>query len=182
MYDAFALAFGKRVAGLKVGVGAEPSSDIGPLIDRAALIRVSTKVEKAKRNGADVITGGGPDPAGALFYQPTVLANVPHDSELVTSEIFGPVAPLIRFSDEADLLVMANDSPYGLASYMFTENIRRAHRVSEALECGMVGINTGMISTEVGPIGGVKHSGLGREGGWQGLDDYLETKLIVTGV
>lgn len=182
VYDAFALAFAKRVAGLNVGDGTKPGSDIGPLIDRAAFVSVSKKVEEAKRSGADVIIGGGQDPAGALFYQPTVLVNVAHDSAVVSDEIFGPVAPLIRFSNEADLIDIANDSPYGLASYVFTENIRRAHRVSEALECGMVGINTGMISTEVGPFGGVKHSGLGREGGWQGLDDYLETKLIVTGV
>ncbi len=182
IYDEFSKKLARRVEQLVVGDGIREEVQIGPLIDQAAFSNVASKVNEAVAEGAQILTGGGPHACGGLFFQPTVVVDAPASSRLAREEIFGPVAALVKFSEEEEVVDMANASEFGLASYILTENIRRAVRVSEALECGMVGINTGAISTEVAPFGGIKHSGLGREGGWQGLDEYLEVKMIATGI
>ena len=182
IYDEFAEKLTKRVADMKLGYGLENGTDIGPLIDDAAVEKVEEHLKDAKDGGAKVLTGGGRSDLGGTFFMPTVLGDVKQDMLLAREETFGPVAGLIRFEDEDDALRMANDTEFGLASYFYARDMSRVWRVAEALEAGMVGINTGLISTEVAPFGGIKQSGLGREGSHYGLDDYLEIKYMCIGV
>ena len=182
IYDAFVEKLAARVAEMKVGNGFEPGVVQGPLIDAEALNKVETLMGDALAKGARVLTGGArASVAGGAFYQPTVLANVDASMRLAREEIFGPVAPVFRFETEAEAIHLANDTEFGLASYFYSRDVGRIFRVSEALEYGMVGVNTGLISTCEVPFGGVKQSGLGGEGARQGLDDYLETKYVCLG-
>lgn len=178
IYDVFSKKLAEAVAKLKVGPGDQEGVEIGPLIDQKAIEKVERMVAEALASGATAITGGKRHPAGAQFYTPTVLADVTRDMRVNTEEIFGPVAPLIRFKSEDEAVAIANDTPFGLASYFFTRDVHRAWRVAERIESGMVSINDGIFSNEVIPFGGWKQSGLGREGGVEGLDEYLETKFI----
>ncbi len=182
IYDAFVEKLAARVAEMKVGNGFEPGVVQGPLIDAEALNKVETLMGDALAKGARVLTGGArASVAGGAFYQPTVLADVDASMRMAREEIFGPVAPVFRFATEAEAIHLANDTEFGLASYFYSRDVGRLFRVSEALEYGMVGVNTGLISTCEVPFGGVKQSGLGREGARQGLDDYLETKYVCLG-
>jgi succinate-semialdehyde dehydrogenase/glutarate-semialdehyde dehydrogenase len=178
IYDAFSTKLAEAVAKLKVGNGADDGVDIGPLIDVKAIEKVENLVAEALASGATALTGGARSRAGAQFFAPTVLANVTRDMGVNREEIFGPVAPLIRFRSEDEAVAIANDTPYGLAGYFFTRDLNRAWRVAERLEYGMVSINDGVYSNEVIPFGGMKESGLGREGGAEGIEEYLETKFI----
>lgn len=178
VYDAFARRLSESVAELKVGDGRDAGVEQGPLINEAALHKVEGLVEEAVAGGARVVDGGRRHELGGTFYQPTVLADVSADMRLAQEEIFGPVAPLFRFKDEAEAIRLANDTPYGLAAYFYARDIGRVWRVAEALEYGMVGVNAGIISTEVAPFGGVKESGLGREGSRYGIDEYMELKYL----
>jgi succinate-semialdehyde dehydrogenase/glutarate-semialdehyde dehydrogenase len=181
VHEDFVARLSAAVAALRPGNGLDPASQIGPLIDRRALDKVSGLVESARRDGACVVLGGAGHDAGPLFYQPTVLTGVSPDMDISREEIFGPVVAVMSFTDEADAIRLANDTPYGLAAYFYTRDLNRAHRVSEALDYGIVGINEGAISTEVAPFGGVKESGFGKEGGRYGIDEYLDMKYICTG-
>nr|WP_301014546.1 NADP-dependent succinate-semialdehyde dehydrogenase [Thiothrix sp.] len=181
VYDAFAEKLAAAVASLKVGNGLDAGVSQGPLIDEAAVCKVEALVADAVSAGAMVVGGGRRHELGGTFYQPTVLTNVLPTMRVAKEEIFGPVAPLFKFKDEAEAIQMANDTEYGLASYFYARDIGRVWRVAEALEYGMVGINTGIVSTEVAPFGGVKSSGLGREGSKYGLDEYMELKYLNMG-
>ncbi|AMG29483.1 NAD-dependent succinate-semialdehyde dehydrogenase [Grimontia hollisae] len=181
VYNTFAEKFANAVSNLKVGNGLEPRNQIGPLINRAALDKVESHIRDALILGARRLTGGTSHSLGGLFYQPTVLADVTPAMRIASEETFGPVAPLFRFEDEAEAIAMANDTEYGLAAYFYSRDIHRCLRVSEALEYGMVGVNEGVISNEVAPFGGVKTSGLGREGSRQGIEEYLDTKYVCFG-
>jgi succinate-semialdehyde dehydrogenase/glutarate-semialdehyde dehydrogenase len=180
VYDEFAKRLVAAVETLKVGSGLEPDVQQGPLIDRAALDKVSRHIDDALAGGATLLTGGKPHALGGTFFQPTVLTNVNADMSVAVDETFGPVAPLIRFSDEKDVIRMANDTPMAWRP-TFTPADGADFPGLEALEYGMVGINTGLISTEVAPFGGVKQSGIGREGSKYGIDEYVEMKYIVPG-
>jgi succinate-semialdehyde dehydrogenase/glutarate-semialdehyde dehydrogenase len=182
IYDAFAARLAEKVRDLKVGAGVEPGVTQGPLIDEAALAKVEALVADALAKGARVLTGGQRHERGGTFYQPTVLANVSADMRCAREEIFGPVAPLFRFKTEAEAIALANATEYGLAGYFFARDVGRVWRVAEALEYGIVGVNTGIISNEVAPFGGVKQSGIGREGSRYGIDDYLEIKYVCMAV
>ena len=174
--DELATRLAEKFASLRVGNGLDEDTDIGPMIDDASVERIQSLVDDAVSRGADVRTGGVvPDGAGS-FYPPTVLANVPRDARLMQEEIFGPVAPIIPFSDEDDAIALANDTAYGLAGYLMTNDLARAHRVARRMEVGMIGINSGIISDVAAPLGGVKASGIGREGGVLGIDEFLEYK------
>ncbi|MEE2878014.1 MAG: NAD-dependent succinate-semialdehyde dehydrogenase [Pseudomonadota bacterium] len=181
VYDSFSRKLVEAVAALKVGDGAEPGVDQGPLIDRAAVDKVKTHIADALAKGARVLHGGEPDPRGGTFFTPTVLADVSSACEVAKEETFGPLAPLFHFSDEADAISQANDTSFGLAAYVYTRDLGRAWRMSSALEYGIVGINEGLISTEVAPFGGMKESGFGREGSKYGIEDYLEIKYTLMG-
>jgi succinate-semialdehyde dehydrogenase/glutarate-semialdehyde dehydrogenase len=181
IYDRFAGALVAAVKKLKVGPGLEAGVTIGPLITSDAIAKVEKLVGDAVKKGAKVLTGGGLDNAGPLFYQPSVVGGVTPDMEIVREEIFGPVAALVRFDTEADAIRLANDTPFGLAAYLFSQNLSRAWRVAEKLDAGMVGVNEGIFSNEVVPFGGVKESGIGREGAAEGLEEYLEIKYICLG-
>ena len=178
VYDAFAEKLAVAVAALKVGNGVEPGVTQGPLIDQFAVDKVEEMIADARAKGARVVCGGRRHTLGQTFFEPTILADVTPEMRMAREEIFGPVAPLFRFKTEEDAIRMANDTEFGLASYFFARDVGRIFRVSEALEYGMVGVNTGLISTEIAPFGGVKSSGLGREGSRHGLDDYLEIKYV----
>ena len=178
IYDAFAEKFTAAVKALKVDDGERPGAQIGPLIDQKAIEKVAELVDDAVEQGAKALYGGVAHPAGANFFTPTVLVNVTRDMRVNREEIFGPVAPLIRFKTEDEAVAIANDTPFGLAGYLFTQDIARAWRVSERMETGMVSINEGVYSNAFIPFGGVKQSGLGREGGAEGLEEYLETKFL----
>jgi len=154
----------------------------GPLINAEALAKVEAHVADAKARGARVVHGGRRHALGGNFYEPTVLADVTREMQIFSEETFGPVAPLIRFRDDAEVISLANDSEFGLASYFYSRDIGRAWRIAEALEAGMVGVNTGLITTQVAPFGGVKQSGLGREGSYYGIDEYVEVKYICFGL
>ena len=180
IYDAFAHQLASRAAALMVGNGLEPGVQQGPLIDQAALNKVEELVHDARAHGATVLTGGALHGAGGTCYQPTVLTGMRPGMRMAREETFGPVAPLFRFRDESEAIAMANDTEFGLAAYVYTRDLARSHRVSEALEYGMVGLNTGLISNEVAPFGGVKQSGIGREGSRYGMDEYLEIKYVCT--
>jgi len=181
VYDAFAEKLAIAVAQLKVGNGLEAGVTQGPLIDQAALDKVKELVADAVDKGARVVCGGQPHALGRTYFEPTILADITPDMRMAREEIFGPVAPLFRFKDEAEAIRMANDTEFGLASYFYSRDVGRIFRVAEALEYGMVGVNSGLISTEIAPFGGVKSSGLGREGSRHGLDDYLELKYVCMG-
>ena len=182
VYDEFTAKLAAKVAQMKVGDGLEAGVSIGPLINQAAVNKVEELVNSAVVQGAKVVTGGDKaSQAGSQFYQATVLTDVTEDMDIFHKEIFGPVAPLFRFETEEEAIRMANNTPFGLASYFYSQNLSRIWRVSEALEYGMVGINEGIISSEVAPFGGVKESGSGREGSKYGIDEYVETKYLCMG-
>lgn len=174
----FAEKLGKRMGALSVGRGQDTGVDVGPLIDEAAVESVTQLVTDAIHDGATVVCGGSAPDGPGYFYPPTVLTDVPADSEINVQEIFGPVAPITAFDSEAEALARANDTEYGLASYVYTRDLARTIRVAEALEFGMVGINSGLISNPAAPFGGVKASGFGREGGFEGIEEYLETTYV----
>ena len=153
----------------------------GPLINEAAIAKVEAHVQDAVGKGARVMVGGKRHALGGTFYEPTVLADVTTDMRLAQEETFGPVAPLFRFEDEAEAIRIADDMPFGLAAYFYTQDLQRAWRVAEALEYGMVGVNEGIISTELAPFGGVKESGLGREGSHHGIEEFVELKYVMMG-
>lgn len=181
VYDAFAEKLMAAVSALRIGDGMVDGVQQGPLIDEAAVEKVEELVADACSHGARVVGGGHRHELGGTFYTPTVLTNVTAEMRIAKEEIFGPVAPLFKFSTEEEAVQMANDTEFGLASYFYAKDISRVWRVSEALEYGMVGINTGLISTEVAPFGGVKSSGLGREGSKYGIEDYMELKYLNMG-
>jgi succinate-semialdehyde dehydrogenase/glutarate-semialdehyde dehydrogenase len=181
VHDRFVAKFAAAAADLRVGPGADPGTDVGPLVNAAALHKVEALVAEAISDGAAVAAGGGRHGLGGLFFEPTVLVGVLRQARILDSEIFGPVAPVVRFTTEEEAISLANATPYGLAAYLFTRDHGRAWRVGEALEVGMVAINEGILSSEVAPFGGVKLSGFGREGGRQGLEDYMETKYMLMG-
>jgi succinate-semialdehyde dehydrogenase/glutarate-semialdehyde dehydrogenase len=181
VHDAFVAKLEAAVAGLKVGHGADTGVTVGPLINASGCDKVADLVEGAVTAGATVVCGGARHGAGKSFYQPTILTGVTPEMAIAQAEIFGPVAPVFKFTDEAEVIRLANDTPYGLAAYFYARDLGRVFRVAEALEYGMIGINEGIISTEVAPFGGVKQSGLGREGSKYGIDDYLETKYCLMG-
>lgn len=182
VYDEFVQKLAARVKAMKIGYGMEAGVDVGPLIDQAAVEKVEEHLENALAGGATVLAGGKRSDLGGTFFEPTVVANVKADMLLAREETFGPLAGVIRFTDEADAIRLANDSEFGLASYFYAKDLSRVWRVAEALEAGIVGINTGLISTEVAPFGGIKQSGLGREGSKHGLDDYMELKYLCMGL
>jgi succinate-semialdehyde dehydrogenase/glutarate-semialdehyde dehydrogenase len=181
IYDAFAERLGERVSALRVGSGLEPGVVQGPLISEAAVAKVERHIADALAQGAGLVCGGGRHALGGTFFQPTVLRDVRPSMLVAREETFGPVAPLFRFASEAEAVQLANDTPYGLAAYFYSRDVGRVWRVAEALEYGMVGINEGIISTEVAPFGGVKESGLGREGSRYGIEEFLELKYICMG-
>ncbi|WP_242656905.1 NAD-dependent succinate-semialdehyde dehydrogenase [Mycobacterium lehmannii] len=176
--DDFGRRLAERMAALRVGRGTEEGVNVGPLVDDAALHKVQALVDDAVGRGARVLTGGTAVSGDGYFYSPTVLTGVPRDARMSGEEIFGPVAPLTPFETEDDVVAAANDTEYGLVAYVFTNDLRRALRVAEALETGMVGLNQGVVSNPAAPFGGVKQSGLGREGGSVGIDEFLETKYV----
>ncbi len=182
VYEEFTTKLAARVAGMRVGYGMDEGSEVGPLIDEAAVAKVEEHLEDAVSGGAEVLAGGGRSALGGTFFLPTVLAGVKPDMKLAHEETFGPLAGIIRFETEEEAIAMANDTEFGLASYFYARDMARVWRVGEALEAGMVGINTGLISTEVAPFGGIKQSGLGREGSRHGLDDYMEIKYLCMGL
>jgi succinate-semialdehyde dehydrogenase/glutarate-semialdehyde dehydrogenase len=181
IYDAFAKKLAEKVGQLKVGNGFAEGVTTGPLIDAKAVDKVKEHVADAVSKGAKVAFGGKPSSAGELFFEPTILTGVTTDMKVATEETFGPVAPLFKFETEEEVIELANATEFGLASYFYSKDIAKIFRVAEALEYGMVGVNTGLISTEVAPFGGIKQSGLGREGSKYGIDDYTEIKYICLG-
>ena len=181
IYDAFVTKLAAGAAAIKVGSGFESGVSQGPLIDNQAVDKVKDHVADAVAKGATVLTGGKPHALGGHFYEPTVLSNVTADMKIMHEETFGPVAAVIKFKTEEEAIAAANDTEFGLASYFYSRDIGRVWRVAEKLEYGMVGINTGLISNEVAPFGGVKQSGLGREGSRYGMDEYLEMKYLCMG-
>ncbi|MGC4000900.1 MAG: NADP-dependent succinate-semialdehyde dehydrogenase [Anaeromyxobacter sp.] len=181
IHDAFARKLAEAVGKLKVGDGLQAGTQQGPLIDEAAVKKVEEHLADALRKGGKVLAGGARHALGGTFFQPTVIVGATPEMALAREETFGPVAPLFRFETEAEAIQLANDTEFGLAAYCYTRDLARAWRVSEALEYGMVGLNTGLISTEVAPFGGVKESGVGREGSKYGIEDYLVVKYVCIG-
>ncbi|RBO52188.1 succinate-semialdehyde dehydrogenase (NADP(+)) [Rhodovulum sp. BSW8] len=182
VYDAFAAKLAEAVGKLKVGDGMDDGTDLGPLISDAAREKVEEHLADATAKGAKVILGGKPHQRGGTFFEPTIVTGATQEMQFATDETFGPLAPLFRFETEDEVIAMANDTIFGLASYFFARDLSRVYKVAEALEYGIVGVNTGLISTEVAPFGGVKQSGLGREGSRHGIEDYLEMKYICMSV
>lgn len=182
VYDAFCEKLSARVSELRVGDGRDESVQQGPLMEMAALLKVEEQIADALSRGARLVVGGRRHSLGGTFFQPTVLADVTPEMLVAREETFGPVAPLFRFTGEEQAIALANDTEFGLAAYCYTRDQSRLWRVSEALEYGMVGLNTGLISTEVAPFGGIKESGLGREGSVYGIDEYLEVKYVCQGI
>jgi succinate-semialdehyde dehydrogenase/glutarate-semialdehyde dehydrogenase len=181
VHDAFVAKLTEAVKKLRIGNGLEGPTEQGPLIDMKAVAKVQEHVDDAVNKGAKLVLGGKPHALGASFYEPTILTGVTSAMLVAREETFGPLAPIFRFKTEAEAIQMANDTEFGLASYFYTENLARSWRVAEALEYGIVGINTGIISTEVAPFGGIKESGIGREGSKYGIDDYTEMKYMCVG-
>lgn len=181
VYDDFVAKLSERVSAMKVGNGAEEGVTVGPLINMAALQKVETLMADACGKGAKIVTGGHRVEGDGAFYAPTVLTEVTPEMAIFSNEIFGPVATVVRFKTEDEAIAIANNTEYGLAAYFYTQNLGRSWRVMQSLEYGMVGVNEGIISTEVAPFGGVKHSGLGREGSKYGIDEYLEIKYCLVG-
>ncbi|UZE25782.1 NAD-dependent succinate-semialdehyde dehydrogenase [Pseudomonas sp. B21-056] len=182
IYDRFVEKFAARINELVVGDGAQAGTEVGPMIDARALVGVDTLVTEAREGGARVMTGGKRHALGGAFYEPTLLADVTTDMRVAREEIFGPVAPLFRFSTESEVIAQANATEFGLACYLYARDLGRVWRVSEALEYGMVGVNVGVLATEVAPFGGIKSSGLGREGSRYGIEDYVEIKYLCLGL
>jgi succinate-semialdehyde dehydrogenase/glutarate-semialdehyde dehydrogenase len=182
VYDAFAEKLAQRVNKLKVGNGMDAGVTTGPLIDTAAVAKVEEHIADAVAKGARVVMGGKRHSLGGLFFEPTILANVTPEMKVAREETFGPVAPLFRFKDEAEAIRMSNDTEFGLAAYFYARDLGRVWRVSEGLEYGIIGSNTGIISTEVAPFGGVKESGIGREGSKYGIEEFLEIKYVCMGI
>ena len=182
VYDAFAEKLAVAVAKLQIGNGLQEGTTTGPLIDDKAVAKVQERIADALGKGARLLTGGKPHTLGGSFFEPTILVDVPKHAAVAKEETFGPLAPLFRFKDEAEVIAMSNDTEFGLASYFYARDLGRVFRVAEALEYGMVGVNTGLISNEVAPFGGVKASGLGREGSKYGIEDYLEIKYLCLGI
>jgi succinate-semialdehyde dehydrogenase/glutarate-semialdehyde dehydrogenase len=181
VYDAFAAKLKVAVEALKVGNGMEPGVTIGPMINAESVAKIEEHIADALKHGASIVTGGKRSDLGGNFFEPTILADVPHEAIIFREETFGPVAPLFRFKTEEEAIRLANDTEFGLASYFYARDVGRIFRVAEALEYGIVGINEGLISTEVAPFGGMKSSGLGREGSKYGIEDYLEIKYLALG-
>jgi succinate-semialdehyde dehydrogenase/glutarate-semialdehyde dehydrogenase len=177
----FSRRLAEQMGSLRIGRGSEEGVQVGPLVEAKAREKVQHLVEDAVARGAQILVGGEPLDGPGYFYRPTVLVDAPPDAELTRTEIFGPVAPIITFTDEQQVLAAANDSPFGLVSYVYTSDLRRALRVCERLEAGMVGLNQGLVSNPAAPFGGIKHSGLGREGGTVGIEEFLETKYVAVG-
>jgi succinate-semialdehyde dehydrogenase/glutarate-semialdehyde dehydrogenase len=180
--EEFSRRLADRMGALKIGNGLDDGVEVGPLIDATARDKVCSLVDDAVGRGARVLVGGKAQPGPGHFYPPTVLADVPEEAVLRHEEIFGPVAPVSSFQTEDEVVAAANDTPYGLVSYLFTRDLARAVRVCERLETGMVGLNQGVVSNPAAPFGGVKHSGLGREGGRVGIEEFLETKYVAMNV
>ncbi len=181
VYDAFAEKLAEKVKGLKVGDGFGDDVTTGPIIDKNGFAKIEDHIADAVSKGASVVTGGKPDEKGGLFFEPTLLTGVTKEMKVAREETFGPVAPLFKFDTVDDVIAQANDTEFGLASYFYARDLSKVWRVAEALEYGMVGVNTGLISTEVAPFGGIKQSGLGREGSKYGTEDFLEIKYICMG-
>jgi len=181
IYDAFVKRLAERARALNVAPGIEDGAEQGPMIDASALAKISELVQDAIDKGGDILAGGGPHERGGLFYAPTVIANATSDMRVTQEEIFGPVAPIYKFETEEEALRLANDTIYGLAAYAYTGDLARTFRLQDGLEYGLIGINEVLIVTPEIPFGGLKASGMGKEGGWQGLDDYLETKYTCIG-
>ena len=182
VYEEFAAKLAAKVRTLKVGAGTEAGVQQGPLIDQQALAKVEAHVADAASGGARVLTGGKRHARGGTFFEPTVLADVNPSMKIFREETFGPVAPLFRFGSDAEVIALANDTEYGLAAYFYSRDIGRVWKVAEALDYGMVGVNSGLITTEVAPFGGVKQSGLGREGSKYGIEEYVEVKYVCMGL
>ena len=182
VYDAFATKFKAAVEALQVGDGMTDGTTLGPLIEPKAVTKVQSHLDDALAKGGEILTGGKPHDLGGQFFEPTIITNAKKEMLVSTDETFGPFAPLFRFEDEDDVIAQANDTIFGLASYFYARDLARVTKVAEALEYGIVGVNTGIISTEVAPFGGVKQSGLGREGSHHGIEDYLEMKYICTSI
>ena len=180
--EEFASRLAKRMEKLRIGRGTEPDTDLGPLIDETQRGKVHELVTDATARGARVLTGGEPLDGPGYFYRPTVLVDIAPDTRLLTEEIFGPVAPIVTFESDDEALAAANDTEYGLVAYVFTRDLNRALRISEGLETGMVGLNVGIVSNAAAPFGGVKQSGFGREGGAEGIEEYLSVKYVGIGV
>jgi succinate-semialdehyde dehydrogenase/glutarate-semialdehyde dehydrogenase len=180
--DEFARRMAERMGALKVGRGSDPETDVGPLIDENQRAKVAELVDDASRRGARVLLGGQPVGERGYFYAPTVLTDVPQDARLLDEEIFGPVAPVATFSSDDQAIEAANRTEYGLVAYAYTRDLDRAFAVCEGIETGMVGLNQGVVSNPAAPFGGVKHSGFGREGGFEGIGEYLETKYVALAV
>lgn len=178
--EEFTKCLSERMAALRMGAGLEPGTEVGPLINASAVANVHELVESAVAGGATVVTGGSPKRGEGYFYPPTVLTDVHPEAPFLRQEIFGPVAPIVQFTAETEAIRLANDTEYGLVSYVYTSDLARGLRVAEQLEAGMVGLNRGLVSDPAAPFGGVKQSGIGREGGHEGLLDYLESKYIAT--
>lgn len=182
LVEEFSTRLAARMETLRVGRGTEPDVDVGPLIDEAQREKVTELVEDAAGRGARVLSGGGPVAGAGYFFEPTVLADVPADSRLLAEEVFGPVAPIVAFTTDEEAVAAANRTEYGLVSYVYTRSLDRAFHVCEALETGMIGVNQGIVSNPAAPFGGVKQSGYGREGGFEGIGEYLETKYVALAV
>jgi len=182
IYEPFVEKLAEKARALKVGGGLEEGVDQGPLINAAALEKVKAHVADAEAKGGRIVTGGKPHALGGTFFEPTVIAGAGREMRLFAEETFGPVAPVFRFETDEEAIALANDTPFGLASYFYSRDVGRVFKAAEALESGIVGVNTGLISTEIAPFGGIKQSGLGREGGREGLEEFLETKYICLGL
>jgi succinate-semialdehyde dehydrogenase/glutarate-semialdehyde dehydrogenase len=182
VYDVFAEKLAARVGQMTVGDGLEPGVDLGPLINPDASEKVIEHINDAKEKGGKVILGDAQSEMTGNFFAPTIITGVTQDMKVASEETFGPLAPLFKFETEDDVIAMANDTIFGLASYFYAKDLSRVYKVAEALEYGIVGVNTGLISTEVAPFGGVKQSGLGREGSHHGIEDYLEMKYVCLSV
>jgi succinate-semialdehyde dehydrogenase/glutarate-semialdehyde dehydrogenase len=178
--DEFTTTFAQRLAGLVVGPGLEESTEVGPLVNQPTRSKVAELVDEAADSGGKIVTGGRAPERRGYFYEPTLIDGVPAEAAILGTEIFGPVAPVVRFTTEEDVIGWANDTEFGLVSYVYTRDLRRGLRVSEALEAGMIGLNRGLVSDPAAPFGGVKQSGIGREGAHDGLLEYTETKYIAT--
>ncbi|MFL5885019.1 MAG: aldehyde dehydrogenase family protein, partial [Thermoleophilaceae bacterium] len=174
----FAEKLASKMGELKLGRGTDDGVDVGPLIDDDQRGKVRELVDDARSKGAHVVVGGGQPDGRGYFFEPTVLSDVPPEANLLREEIFGPVAPVASFESEEDAIHAANNTEYGLVAYVYTSDLKRALRVCEGLETGMVGLNQGMVSNPAAPFGGVKMSGFGREGGYEGIEEYLETKYV----
>jgi len=182
IYDTFAQKLTQAVnARLKVGEGFEEGTTTGPLIDEAAVKKVQQHIDDALAKGAKVLTGGKAHALGGRFFEPTVMTNVSSNMLCMSEETFGPLAPIVKFDDDAQVIALANNTEFGLAAYFYSRDIGRIFRTAEALEYGIIGVNAGIISSEVGPFGGMKQSGLGREGSVYGMDDFLEMKYVCLG-